>query len=589
MKKSQSLTNYNKVLAKRQSSPVQLKQSKNILERSNIINPKLSNTRNTSYSTFQSNEKIISESKELNKILSNPCNTSYSASQPIDKKLNQSVESNKRASNNHNTSYSTSQANDKKLSQLVELNKKPSVTRNTSYSAFHSNDKKLNQSVEIDKKAPISNSHILSNPKYSSNPENASRPNSSISRTPQSSSTKAKSFSFEDSPAKPNISESKPSVFKAQSNLILNSINPSVKAEEKKQKNPYQFSQAYKKCVICYNELISRSYFTPKCKKHTFCLTCIKGSSIAYKKTSCNECENFFDALNKKGDEKSLTCLLCKKFPEHKIIDCKVHEYCKECFNFLINNEFDYIEKVYSCANCKKSIGKIVYARKQRENLDKEIFTPRTLRSIGQATRRDEVVIPFSEPKAEPDCYNPYSSRDNQKKKLILGLESANLISKKPDKKNDEEKKIDMAYAVKKTKKKCVEESQSDMKSYRLIESCIKCILCGFNKDIKAFSCNHNLCMYCLVGSCCKSIMEFYIQYQVNNEIIKEVFCYKCPYPKCETKIGVPTMLVIKSLIRFLDDNESAKCFESFVFLKQIEVVRPWIPYFDGFTYWTSF
>jgi len=88
--------------------------------------------------------------------------------------------------------------------------------------------------------------------------------------------------------------------------------------------------------------------------------------------------------------------------------------------------------------------------------------------------------------------------------------------------------------------------------------------------------------MYCLVGSCCEEIFNFFLQYQINQQQALKPFSYKCPFAECGKKISLPTTLVLKNLAKFLNDQQSFERFKKFEFLNDFEQLRVWVPYFDG-------
>jgi hypothetical protein len=122
-------------------------------------------------------------------------------------------------------------------------------------------------------------------------------------------------------------------------------------------------------------------------------------------------------------------------------------------------------------------------------------------------------------------------------------------------------------------------------KSIDLSVSCTKCR--GFH-NIKGFLCNHNLCVFCLNLACLAEITKFFQQYQVDQSIIKNDFCYKCPVQNCGRPISIPTLKVMSDHLTLLKEKNYEQATNVYSFLT-FESVGPWVPYFDGLSSWCVF
>ena len=109
------------------------------------------------------------------------------------------------------------------------------------------------------------------------------------------------------------------------------------------------------------------------------------------------------------------------------------------------------------------------------------------------------------------------------------------------------------------------------------------CSICKLKNPLKGFPCNHNICDACLTYNCCCCIYEFFSQYQLNQEKIKDAFNYLCPFKNCNKTIKVPTIKILKNLKQYLDHEETRINFE--IFRGILQVLENWIPYFDGLPY----
>ena len=535
MRKSQSLCDYNRVLSRRQPNPSQIKPIPNPIKTPSLSNLDLSNL--------------------TNEYPRNPSET-------------------RRNSISNSTPYKTNSKLSEQPSKLLPTSMKSKTPLNSSLTkktcSFDDKSSKVNKSEIIVKQTNNYKSQLYSEPKGSSSKvlgSNYVKDSESIFKHSQTNNYKPQSNS------EPNKSSSQ---FLASKN---------IKVEETKlQKQTYPVNNC-KKCRICYDDLNEKEYYTPKCKAHIYCSSCIKGEFTRYKKVDCTHCENFFNSIKKVEKKGEITCSLCILFPQKKHFSCETHNYCIDCFNYLLTNEFNYIEKVNSCPVCKKSFEKLKYLQSKKKTtaneINADIFTPRTLNSIGNTTIKTLISLGFPDPKSEPDCYNPHSYRNHNKDLLKSVAQNSSMQSKvQYPKKHPENVSI-----IKKPKK----IQQSFLSSSRDLNEFISCLICGYKQNIRAFLCNHNLCLFCLVGNCCKEIFNFFLQYQINTQIAFKPFSYKCPFVECGKIIDVPTVMVLKNLAKFLEDRESFERFKGFEFLKDFENMKIWIPFFDGVPYWICF
>lgn len=102
------------------------------------------------------------------------------------------------------------------------------------------------------------------------------------------------------------------------------------------------------RCAGCYS-YSDKSLKTPRCTKHEYCSKCIdRGPGYV----TCDLCIMYFESLTKKLDPSIFACSLCKIAPMSSDLKCKLHSYCKYCFEFLITNDFSHLKNVSKCQDC---------------------------------------------------------------------------------------------------------------------------------------------------------------------------------------------------------------------------------------------
>ena len=96
-----------------------------------------------------------------------------------------------------------------------------------------------------------------------------------------------------------------------------------------------------------------------------------------------------------------------------------------------------------------------------------------------------------------------------------------------------------------------------------------RCAICPSGSNI-GLLCNHNLCSKCLLNSIIYEFKDFIALIKNNNfEGIPEKFILKCPVPECKRVMRIPYLILSKILELPLSASE-------------MELIKPFLPYFDG-------
>ena len=112
------------------------------------------------------------------------------------------------------------------------------------------------------------------------------------------------------------------------------------------------------RCCKCHKKFEkSILYRIPKCKKHYFCEKCINDKSFdRYDyRDKCDSCATYFANIGS-NNPTSLSCNICSIWPDNSEIDCKIHYYCKVCYNFIISNDCSKLFNIARCEYCKNKI-----------------------------------------------------------------------------------------------------------------------------------------------------------------------------------------------------------------------------------------
>lgn len=317
--------------------------------------------------------------------------------------------------------------------------------------------------------------------------------------------------------------------------------------------------QSSSNCSSCKSVLSTNNtlFKTPKCEAHQYCKSCISNKNYS---KSCTHCDNYLKSILRQYKPNMLICFLCISFPDSRNLGCKIHSYCNKCFNFLIYNDFPHIKKVNECEDCKNFI-----------KSKKKCETPRIPNEI-KNTQEKKIILGFNKTDSWTN-FNPDSARNK------VAQQSENSIFAMSEKKNLNREARKSIEVVAKRKNAMATTPCSSVRSFR---ENIKCCICGVTENIKGFLCNHNVCTYCLVGSCCKNIIQFFTIYQLDQEYAHNIFSYSCPKSDCDKRICVPTQYVISKLISYLSDPITYEFFKYFSSLADPKRIEKWIPYFDG-------
>jgi hypothetical protein len=337
---------------------------------------------------------------------------------------------------------------------------------------------------------------------------------------------------------------------KKEEQKIINQINLYTPKNNSYTKRSLETRNSVSSCPNCKN-YSNKMLRLPTCQQHYYCETCINKRSF---KKECLECKAYLDSFSFKTKNDRNFCCLCKKNPNFAS-KCADHRYCRTCWDFISNNNYDHLELIRSCTSCRRQI-------KEKNKVE----TPR-MPSERNPTTSIEKFIPFSN--STDQDFNPNSAREK-----LCAVKSSSFSNKN----NIHVLRTDMKTV---TKPKKINQKLT-IDSYRNIFDSIKCSICFDGKDILGFTCNHNLCSYCLVGGCCNNILNFFTQYQINQSYVKNRFSYRCPVSECNQSISVPTVMVITKLLGFLNDPQSRVKFEKFSFFCESNHINMWIPYLDG-------
>ena len=103
------------------------------------------------------------------------------------------------------------------------------------------------------------------------------------------------------------------------------------------------------KCSICVKELgISN---TPKCSEHKYCKTCLNVPNSLYKKITCENCRNYFEALSKPPSKGTIRCVSCTIYPNTPKF-CNDHFYCIKCLEFFKLADLSCFFIIGNCKIC---------------------------------------------------------------------------------------------------------------------------------------------------------------------------------------------------------------------------------------------
>ena len=109
-----------------------------------------------------------------------------------------------------------------------------------------------------------------------------------------------------------------------------------------------------------------------------------------------------------------------------------------------------------------------------------------------------------------------------------------------------------------------------------------KCVMCQGKEYVKAFLCNHNICIVCLVEMCCIQLHEFIKNNQEKNFKNLYKFNYFCTFNGCMQRIEVPTKMIIVHLRKFLNIPFRINKFRDYSYIATPGNFDKLIVYFDG-------
>ena len=200
---------------------------------------------------------------------------------------------------------------------------------------------------------------------------------------------------------KPTINKNKPSPENQEKQLDFDNliINRAIGNNPKSKNNS------------CCRDKSGKVFKTPRCCEHNYCRVCIVEGS---RYIDCELCSMYFESRIRPNNSKNFQCSLCKLPPIVCDIKCESHKYCKYCYNFLKNNDYDHISNVANCEECNKSLKllKIDDVSRPIENLVPH-QNPNPQHIINKTPKMRSKMIKFTSNKPKP---RPASQ---QKKKTI--------------------------------------------------------------------------------------------------------------------------------------------------------------------------
>lgn len=338
-------------------------------------------------------------------------------------------------------------------------------------------------------------------------------------------------------------------IFKSKRNE--NSIKPVQKPihkQESSENDLKTFEKPFRPCWCCKANIKTLNLQkTPNCDFHCYCESCFRNNLTNKTSVPCATCLVHFTSITKSETKK---CKTCTKPSEDTELNCKLHQYCKECKENIVTRDFKDFIRLRECEDCVENAKKINEIKSSRVlGINPEIETFKT----------NEFPLNFYP--------------ESPKKKLKVAQ-------------NNSEFKIEFGNIVGN-----FEGSYSNLESISGRSSIVfdvSCSNCKGKTNVSGHLCNHNSCIFCLISSCLREILAFFQQYQADQNIIKKEFTYKCPKQDCIRVISVPTLMVLKNHMKFMNDpdyNSKNKIFEFIT----LENIRPWIPYFDGLSAWSVY
>lgn len=359
-------------------------------------------------------------------------------------------------------------------------------------------------------------------------------------------------------------------------------------------------SNFIKSCERCLEYFeIEALFFTPTCQIHIFCESCLSRENKSYCSNNCRNCIKYFTMINLTLKSGQVQCNLCTNLPINNFKCSADHEYCKNCFEFLLENDFSKYQNIKNCRNCYEMFAKL-------KNSDK---TPVETKKIPEESKQEEYPVKKlnhknqvwlnQEESDEDDEMQEETYKDqrlhNQKRleenKHIQVDPSPSSIIKNPDDFQQSYSNIVPSYLSNTNPNYLLNNPSSSPKpvaatissntnfeyhgnlykqedfyekapesqtytqnitsqnyyysnttiSYESVEnSCFQplCSLCKSDKNVYGFMCNHNYCLECLSLTGGKQILSNFQLLKTNENAYKVKFRYYCKVQKCDKNCG---------------------------------------------------
>lgn len=347
-----------------------------------------------------------------------------------------------------------------------------------------------------------------------------------------------------------------------------------------------------KNCERCSEYFENEALFlTPTCKIHSYCEFCLSREKKSYSTSDCQNCIKYFTMINFTLKSGQIQCNLCTNLPINNFKCSADHEYCKNCLEFLLENDFSKYQNIKNCCYCYEMFTKLknldktpVEIKKNPEESKQEEYPVKKLNKKNQVwinqeesdEDEDEEMqkanykdqrwnnqkkleesehmqvdpSPSSIIKNSDDFQQPYSNivpsyLSNTNPNYLSNNLSispqpiAATISSIPKEDYYEKFPESQTYTHNITSQNYYYSNTTI--SYESVEnSCFQplCSLCKSDKNVYGFMCNHNYCLECLSLTGGKQILSNFQLLKTNENAYKVKFRYYCKVQKCDKNCG---------------------------------------------------
>ena len=119
-----------------------------------------------------------------------------------------------------------------------------------------------------------------------------------------------------------------------------------------------------KNCKIC-GEAKEKLFKTSKCIEHEYCIDCVKEEKNIKFCYECSKCYKYFSCLKQRNKASKDNCYLCDSIDLSSKVECSSHIYCKVCYAYLVENDFNHILNAYGCNLCRMYFEKVKSTEKK--------------------------------------------------------------------------------------------------------------------------------------------------------------------------------------------------------------------------------